>query len=269
VEAIDIESGVDTITKPDGSIINQSTASYEVDKNGVYTFEAKDKKGNVSKRDVVISNIDNIKPKLKIQADTSGVLTGSVKINIEAEDAESKIQSIKLPDGKIILGSKTVYEVSQNGTYYFMAKDNAGNEIIDFIVINYIQSGIVVPLVNVVTPSINVETTQPEMKVRASVADCTNKKVTINVEHKNAEILITKASKNDEKKEYQQNTNNKDVEKKVLKTEEKGKEKSKDTRYYIDILFNIIVMMIVMIIILLIIWRRQKAKNEALKTLKL
>ncbi|SHK29920.1 hypothetical protein SAMN02745163_03598, partial [Clostridium cavendishii DSM 21758] len=88
VEAIDIESGVDTITKPDGSIINQSIASYEVDKNGVYTFEAKDKKGNVSKRDVVISNIDNIKPKLKIQADTSGVLIGSVKINIEAEDAE-------------------------------------------------------------------------------------------------------------------------------------------------------------------------------------
>lgn len=58
--ASDGESGIQSITKPDGTIVNGSSTSYTVDKNGVYSFKSTDVAGNVIIVSITINNIITI-----------------------------------------------------------------------------------------------------------------------------------------------------------------------------------------------------------------
>ncbi len=60
VEAIDNQSGVNSITEPDGKVIRgEALLSYNVDANGTYSFSVVDNAGNVTSESLTISNIDN------------------------------------------------------------------------------------------------------------------------------------------------------------------------------------------------------------------
>lgn len=57
----DSQSGVKSITRPDGTVVNGSSASYTVNQNGTYTFTATDNVGNISTQSITINNIKDIK----------------------------------------------------------------------------------------------------------------------------------------------------------------------------------------------------------------
>lgn len=58
VTATDDDSGVASITEPNGTVVNGSTASYVVTSNGTYTFTLTDNAGNQGSYAVTVSNID-------------------------------------------------------------------------------------------------------------------------------------------------------------------------------------------------------------------
>lgn len=55
--AFDSESGVVSITLPNGQVVNGSNASYTVTANGTYTFSSVDSMGNTSNTSITITNI--------------------------------------------------------------------------------------------------------------------------------------------------------------------------------------------------------------------
>lgn len=49
------------------------------------------------------------------------------EITVTATDAHSGVKQIQLPDGRIVNGAQATYQVTTDGTYYFIIYDNAGN----------------------------------------------------------------------------------------------------------------------------------------------
>lgn len=58
VTATDTQSGVKSITEPDGTVANGNTCSYTVSNNGTYNFTLTDNAGNTCSYPVTVSNID-------------------------------------------------------------------------------------------------------------------------------------------------------------------------------------------------------------------
>ncbi|TKJ87212.1 hypothetical protein PaeCFBP13512_18490 [Paenibacillus sp. CFBP13512] len=126
--ATDAESGVDFITLPDGKQTKGGSATYTVSQNGEYTFSATDAAGNVVKQSIVVGNIDQTPPLLKLESSNT-VWSARTVISATATDSEAGNDHITLPNGSQIKGESASYEVTQNGDYTFEATDKAGNSI--------------------------------------------------------------------------------------------------------------------------------------------
>lgn len=134
----DTQSGVKSITKPDGTIINGNTTNYIANTNGNYYFIITDNVGNIFTKSYTVTNIDKTLPKLNLKLDSDLITNKTVTINATALDEESRIKSITKPDGTVINGTSTTYTVDKNDTYVFNATDIAGNVITVSITVNNI-----------------------------------------------------------------------------------------------------------------------------------
>ena len=126
VEAEDDASGIKSIRYSfDNSSWNTGT-TVTVDSNRTVYFKVTDRAGNVTKKTVVISNIDKKAPDTPTaSADITGATNKNVTVTAEFDnDADVKEYSF---DRKIWHTYTTGVVMEANGTVYFRGKDKAGN----------------------------------------------------------------------------------------------------------------------------------------------
>ena len=139
VSATDDQSGVKSITLPDGIVINGGSATFNVSTNGTYTFQVSDNIGNIVNKTVTVGNIDNTPPILTLTKPITWSNTNTV-ILAKAEDSISGVKEIILPNGNIVNGSTANYAVDEPGVYYFTAVDNVGNTTTNYIIVDNIDN---------------------------------------------------------------------------------------------------------------------------------
>ena len=127
-------SGVKSITMPDGTVVEGSTADFATDANGKYDFIITDNGGNTFTLHTGVSNIDYLAPEAEYSVTPDIWTNGPAAIHVTATDPEpedgyvpSGVRSITLPDGTVVAGDATDFTVSANGTYDFVITDNGGN----------------------------------------------------------------------------------------------------------------------------------------------
>jgi hypothetical protein len=141
ITASDGQSGIKQITRPDGSVINGSTATYTATANGKYNFVLTDNVGNSLTYPVTINNIDTIPPIGNATVSSSAYTSHSVTISIVASDGQSGVASIKKPDNSTVEASTASYVTATDGTFNFVITDAAGNSaVIPVTVSNITQS---------------------------------------------------------------------------------------------------------------------------------
>lgn len=85
LNAADDISGVKSITLPNGVIVNNSSVSYTVDRNGLYSFILTDKVGNNTIYIAEVTGVDTTKPTVNI-INNQNWTNQNVQVNITAED---------------------------------------------------------------------------------------------------------------------------------------------------------------------------------------
>ncbi|RPF47722.1 hypothetical protein EDD70_0521 [Hydrogenoanaerobacterium saccharovorans] len=126
LKAQDDLSGVANITLPDGTVVDRDTAEFTVSENGTYRFIVVDKCGNILNYYVEVTNIDLTPCTATHTLNPIGYTNERVEITVTAEDTESGVKSITLPDGTVIDGDTASYIVAANSTYTFQLINNAG-----------------------------------------------------------------------------------------------------------------------------------------------
>lgn len=134
IHAEDDMSGVQSITLPDGTVVDADAAEYRVMQNGIYEFSVRDHCGNVLPYPVDVANIDLMPPTADYELLTDEWTNVPVTIRVKADDpspedgyAPSGIRSITLPDGEVVEADTADFIAEQNGSYDFIVSDNAGN----------------------------------------------------------------------------------------------------------------------------------------------
>ncbi|MCQ5090328.1 OmpL47-type beta-barrel domain-containing protein [Ruthenibacterium lactatiformans] len=127
-------SGVQSITMPDGTVVDGGTADFAADANGKYDFIITDNGGNTFTLRTGVSNIDYLAPEAEYTVTPDIWTNGPAAIHVTATDPEPEdgyapggVQSITLPDGTVVDGDAADFTVSANGTYDFVITDNSGN----------------------------------------------------------------------------------------------------------------------------------------------
>ena len=76
-----------------------------------------------NKNDVIKSNIELAEPKVELSVEPNDRESEIVTIYIKSIE-NSKIETITLPDGKVVTSSEAKYKVTKNGEYSFIVKSN-------------------------------------------------------------------------------------------------------------------------------------------------
>lgn len=142
-------SGIDYVVLPNGTISKNTTISYEVTENGIYSFEVFDKVGNSVVKTITVSNIERILPFGTVSYSTIAHTKDDVVITITGGDNESGFSHIVLPNSTIATTSTVNYTVSRNGLYDFYVTDIAGNQLKLTAVVSNIDRGL--PLLDFLT----------------------------------------------------------------------------------------------------------------------
>ena len=128
-------------TIPDNKIETTNT-SYSVSKaiSGKFYVHvaAIDNVGNVSEVSHYQYN-DSFSPSMTLTPNTINWTNKDVTIIAEANDNESGVKRIKLPNGNYINSDKATFTVSSNNTYEFVAEDYVGNTFAKSIVVQNID----------------------------------------------------------------------------------------------------------------------------------
>ena len=127
-------SGVQSITLPDGTVVEGGTADFVAEANGKYDFIITDNGGNTFTLHTEVSNIDYLAPEAEYTVTPDVWTNGPAAIHVTAMDPEpedgyapSGVKSITMPDGTVVDGDAADFTVSVNGTYDFIITDNGGN----------------------------------------------------------------------------------------------------------------------------------------------
>lgn len=137
--ASDTQSGVKSITLPNGAVVNRASASYTATANGTYQFVVTDNVGNTTTKSITVNNVDITAPGMIFAQSTDHITNQSVTITTTASDSQSGVATIKLPNGSVVNGSTASYTVTSSGTYTFQTTDNVGNSAnYSFVVSNII-----------------------------------------------------------------------------------------------------------------------------------
>lgn len=163
VSASDMGSGLQYIKNPNGTTTTNTSETYTVNSNGTYTFTAYDNDNNQNTASVTVTNIDSTAPTISATPSTTAWTNGAMSINVSASDSGSGLTSIKNPDDTTTSSGAETYPVSSNGTYTFIATDNAGNSSSSTVTIS------------------NIDSTPPTGSYNLSTTNWTTGNVTINV----------------------------------------------------------------------------------------
>jgi len=102
----------------------QSSNKFIIKENGKYELVVKDKSELLKKtKNIEIDKIDKEKPQVTINK--TNIEETKITLEVSAYDALSGIEAISFNGGEFT--TKTKYEVTKAGKYYFVAKDKAGN----------------------------------------------------------------------------------------------------------------------------------------------
>lgn len=102
--------------------------------------ESKNEVGDLSYKYTGEYRIDKVAPTLNLSQNPTIWTNDDVVITATASDSASGVKNIKLPNGTFVTGSSATYTVSTNGTYTFIAYDNAGNSTTTSITVTNIVS---------------------------------------------------------------------------------------------------------------------------------
>lgn len=122
-------SGVKQVRFPDNhwqSVKEGDSLNYRIDSNGVYTFLIQDNAGNETVKSIQVDNIDKVSPTGSISY-IPGNENQGLRMNVNAFDEDSGVESIQSPDGKVTLGGGASFRTSIPGSYDFIVRDRAGN----------------------------------------------------------------------------------------------------------------------------------------------
>ena len=127
-------SGVQSITLPDGTVVEGGTADFVAEANGKYDFIITDNGGNTFTLHTEVSNIDYLAPEAEYTVTPDVWTNGPAAIHVTAMDPEpedgyapSGVQSITMPDGTVVDGGTADFAADANGKYDFIITDNSGN----------------------------------------------------------------------------------------------------------------------------------------------
>lgn len=129
-QAFDLQSGFAKILLPDSTISTSATGEFTVLQMGVYSFVIYDKVGNTKKLDIEVNNVDMNNPTLSVTQDTNKWTNGDITLNWKAEDYQSGLESVILPNSEIKTENQGDYVVNENGDYIFLAYDKIGNGVL-------------------------------------------------------------------------------------------------------------------------------------------
>ena len=118
---------------------NTNTETYTV--NGNKVIWVQDKLGNVTKKTITISNIDNIAPTYTSVTKSTSNWSKTIKVTVNGLKDESKLAETpySYDDGKTWV-KENQYEYKANGTKTIKMRDYAGNTVTTSIDINNIDS---------------------------------------------------------------------------------------------------------------------------------
>ncbi len=118
-----------------------------VGENGIFTVYAKDSAGNETVKTITISNIDMEAPVITLTPSTVDPINTEIHVNVKVTDNNEVVEKKWAAGnqnaehfrnaGNVLLEDK--FMVSENGTYTVYAKDSAGNETIETILISNID----------------------------------------------------------------------------------------------------------------------------------
>ena len=108
--------------------------------NGVVYFRVTDKVGNVSSTSFVVSNIDKDDPTLSISGNATDWTDKPVTLKAAVSDALSGISKTEYSLDNSTWTVGTSVSVSSNCTVYFKTTDNAGNTVVDSVVVDKIDT---------------------------------------------------------------------------------------------------------------------------------
>lgn len=113
--------------------------SFTVTGNGTYSIEVRDALENVSLHNVIITHIDSQVPEVTVLYDDN-TWEKSKTITLAASDSESGlcVNAYRFNGG--VWGTRTMYEVTGNGTYSVEVMDVAGNVVQKVISITHIDN---------------------------------------------------------------------------------------------------------------------------------
>ena len=126
LSATDKASGVESITLPNGEVVRNDKVIFYANENKTYKFTTTDKLGNSKDYTFTVNKIDNIKPELSISV-PNNITNSNKEITINANDGQSGINHIIMPDGNVVKGNVAKYVISKNGDISVSAVDNVGN----------------------------------------------------------------------------------------------------------------------------------------------
>ncbi len=144
-------------------INNGGKNTYTFTKNGTFTFEFKDKAGNIGSVVAIVKNIDKVAPIGKIKYSTTKQTNKDVTVTLDANE------EITITNNN----GKSSYIFTDNGTFTFEFVDKAGNK------------GVATATVN------NIDKIAPTAKVKYSTTQPTNKNVVATLFDASEEITIT------------------------------------------------------------------------------
>ena len=145
VNAKDSLSGVRSIKLPNGEVRNNTeegkplSIDYNITKNGSYTFEVTDFAGNKTSQTVTINKIDKNAPELILTLNPDTWTNDKVVITATAIDSTSGVSEIILPNGNVVKGTTANFTTTKNGSYSFIARDNAGLSTLKTITVSNID----------------------------------------------------------------------------------------------------------------------------------
>lgn len=132
----DREYTLEEILKGKGEDITQNVINkteyfiLTVDKNSYITIYIKDRLDRENIKSYKVSNIDNEEPKLYITptSTTWRLKDTKVTLSLFAEDSQSGISEVILPDGTSTKNTAINYEIGSDLEYTFIVRDNVGLE---------------------------------------------------------------------------------------------------------------------------------------------
>ena len=149
--AADTDGHIVSIKRPDGTIENAASTTYEVEQNGTYEFIATDNSGATTTKTIEITNIDKVPPQGTPSIEQPTSKRRTAKITLKATDNESGVAKIILPDGTEVTSTAAEYEVTVPDTYTFKVIDVAGNETVVDVPVTIVSDGLEVKYIDQVT----------------------------------------------------------------------------------------------------------------------